>query len=53
MLKPVFLGRLEEAAGAGEREVAPAERLGDVLAGLEPELAAALRDDRVRLALKG
>ena len=47
MLKLVFLGRLEEAAGA------PAERLGDVLAGLEPELAAALRDDRVRLALNG
>lgn len=53
MLKLVFLGRLEDAAGAGEREVAVAERLLDVLAGLEPELSAALRDDRIKLALNG
>ena len=53
MLKLVFLGRLEDAAGAGEREVTAAATLGDVLAGLEPELASALRDERIRLAING
>ena len=53
MLKLVFLGRLEDTAGTGEREVAVAERLGDVFAALEPELSAALRDDRIKLALNG
>ncbi|MCB2059935.1 MAG: MoaD/ThiS family protein [Novosphingobium sp.] len=53
MLKLVFLGRLEDAAGAPEREVEPAETFDDLLAGLEPELATALRDVRIRLALDG
>lgn len=53
MLKLVFLGRLEDAAGAAERDVATAARVKDVLAGLEPELAAALAGVRVRLAVNG
>jgi len=48
----VFLGRLEDAAGAPRREV-PDGPLETVLAGLEPELAVALLGERVRLALNG
>lgn len=48
----VFLGRLADQAGAGEREVA-AGPLEQVLAALEPELAVALLGERVRLALNG
>jgi len=50
--KLVFLGRLEDLAGAGEREVAGGP-LEAVLAALEPELAVALLGERVRLALNG
>ncbi|MBB4857373.1 molybdopterin synthase sulfur carrier subunit [Novosphingobium chloroacetimidivorans] len=52
-LKLVFLGRLEDAAGAPELEVAAASSLGQVLAGLDPELAAALQGPRVKLAVNG
>lgn len=52
MARLVFLGRLEDIAGAPEREV-PGGPLADVLAGLDPALAVALRGDRVRLALNG
>lgn len=48
----VFLGRLEDLAGAGEREVA-AGPLEAVLAALEPDLAVALLGERVRIALNG
>jgi molybdopterin synthase sulfur carrier subunit len=48
----VFLGRLEDLAGAGEREVAEGP-LEAVLAALEPELAVALLGERVRIALNG
>jgi molybdopterin synthase sulfur carrier subunit len=50
--KLVFLGRLEDLAGAGEREVAPGP-LEAVLAALEPELAVALLGERVRIAHNG
>lgn len=52
-LKLVFLGRLEDAAGAPELAVAPASSLDAVLADLDPALAAALSGERVRLALNG
>jgi molybdopterin synthase sulfur carrier subunit len=52
-VKLVFLGRLEDAAGAAERYVAAAETLDALIAALEPELAAELRQDRIRLALNG
>jgi molybdopterin synthase sulfur carrier subunit len=48
----VFLGRLEDAAGAAEREV-PGGELAQVLAALDGDLATALAGDRIRLALNG
>jgi sulfur-carrier protein len=48
----VFLGRLEDLAGAAEREVEPGP-LEAILATLEPELAIALLDERVRIAFNG
>jgi len=52
-IKLVFLGRLEDLAGAAERAVDAAASLDDVLAGLEPELASALRGERIKLAVNG
>jgi molybdopterin synthase sulfur carrier subunit len=52
-LKLVFIGRLEDAAGEGERQVANAGSIARVLAALEPDLAAALRGERVRIAVNG
>ena len=52
MARLVFLGRLEDLAGVAEREV-PGGALADVLAALEPDLAAALGAGRIRLALNG
>jgi molybdopterin synthase sulfur carrier subunit len=49
----VFLGRLEDLAGAGTREVSSAPSLAAVIAGMEPDLADALRDPRVRYAVNG
>ena len=48
----VFLGRLEDAAGASERSVTPGP-LEAVLAALEPGLAVSLLGERVRMALNG
>ncbi len=48
----VFLGRLRDAAGAMELVVAPGA-LTEILAGLDPSLALALSDERVRWALNG
>ena len=53
MLTLVFLGRLEELAGGGSRSVPLAASLDAVLGGLEPELACALREPRVKLAVNG
>lgn len=52
MARLVFLGKLADVAGAGERTVTPGP-LADVLAALPPELAIALLDERVRVALNG
>ena len=52
MARQVFLGRLEDVAGGAERVVAGGA-LADVLAALEPDLAAALGGDRIRLAVNG
>lgn len=52
MAKLVFLGRLEDIAGGAEREV-PGGALADVLDSLDPDLAAALGADRIRLAVNG
>ena len=52
-LRLLFLGRLEDTAGAPERQVEPVPSFAELLASLEPSLAAALRADRVRLAVNG
>lgn len=52
MARLVFLGRLEDIAGTAEMAVAPGP-LDQVLAGLPRDLAVALLDDRVRIALNG
>ncbi|WP_296679077.1 MoaD/ThiS family protein [Novosphingobium sp.] len=48
----VFLGRLADVAGAGQRAVEPGP-LAEVLTTLPPALAIALLDERVRIALNG
>jgi sulfur-carrier protein len=50
--KLVFLGKLEDLAGTAELAVA-AGPLETILAGLEPALAVALLDERIRLAHNG
>lgn len=52
MARLVFLGRLADAAGCGELEVGEGS-LESVLAALDPQLALALLDERVRIALNG
>lgn len=49
----LFLGRLQDAAGAGERTVPAQPDVAALIASLEPELAAALRSDKVRIAVNG
>ena len=49
----VFLGRLEDAAGAAERELAMAGPLAAIMAALDPDLAAVLSGTRIKLALNG
>ncbi len=52
MAKLVFLGRLADLAGGGERAVAPGA-LESVLAELPAGLAVALLDEKVRIARNG
>lgn len=52
MVKLVFLGRLADLIGSSELEV-EADSLERVLARLDPALALALLDERVRMALNG
>jgi molybdopterin synthase sulfur carrier subunit len=50
--KLVFLGRLVDLAGTAELAV-PAGPLETILAGLDPALAVALLDERIRFAYNG
>ncbi|MEN9682617.1 MAG: hypothetical protein RLZZ427_368 [Pseudomonadota bacterium] len=52
MARLVFLGKLADLAGQGDCVVADGP-LDAVLAGLDPALALALLDERVRIALNG
>jgi molybdopterin synthase sulfur carrier subunit len=52
-LKLVFLGRLEDAAGTPEREIEHVGSVDEVLAALDPDLAAVLNGQKVKLALNG
>lgn len=49
----VFLGRLEDLAGADSRAITAVACIDDVIAGLEPTLANALREPRIKLAVNG
>ena len=49
----LFLGRLQDAAGAGERAVQRTPTVTALIESFEPELAAALRSDKVRVAVNG
>ncbi|MEO6717449.1 MAG: MoaD/ThiS family protein [Novosphingobium sp.] len=49
----VFLGRLEDAAGAAERLVTVTGSLSAIMAALDPELAETLSAERIKLALNG
>lgn len=55
MAKLVFLGRLEDIAGAPEIELAPLQgaTLAQVMAGFPAELAVALGSPRIRIAVNG
>jgi molybdopterin synthase sulfur carrier subunit len=52
-IRLVFLGRLEDAAGAAERLVDAAGSLKAILAGLDTDLAEVLSGERIKLALNG
>lgn len=52
-LRVLFLGRLQDAAGGGEREVPAHRTVAALVASFEPGLAAALRSDKVRVAVNG
>lgn len=55
MAKLVFLGRLEDVAGAAEIELGALRgaTLAHVLAGVPAELAAALGSPKIRIAVNG
>ncbi|GAM04849.1 MoaD/ThiS family protein [Novosphingobium sp. MBES04] len=52
-LNMVFLGKLEDVAGCGAREVELTGTLDDAIDSLGPQLASALREPRVKLAVNG
>lgn len=52
-IRLVFLGRLEDAAGAPERAAEAVPTLDALLDALEPDLAEVLRGDKVRIAVNG
>ena len=49
----LFLGRLQDAAGESERKVEFRPDVAALIASFEPDLAAALRSDKVRVAING
>ena len=52
-LTVLFLGRLQDAAGAGERTVEYRADVAGLIESFDAELAAALRSDKVRVAVNG
>ena len=49
----LVLGRLQDAAGAGERTVPAQSTVAALIDSFEPALAEALRSDKVRVAVNG
>ena len=49
----LFLGRLRDAAGAGERTVAFCADVAALIGSFEADLAEALRSPKVRVAVNG
>ena len=49
----LFLGRLQDAAGEGERTVEYRADVAGLIDSFEPELSAALRSPKVRVAVNG
>jgi len=49
----LFLGRLQDTAGEGERAVPLQPTLAALIDSFEPDLAAALRSAKVRVAVNG
>lgn len=49
----LFLGRLQDVAGGGERTVEHRADVAGLIDSFEPELAQALRSDKVRVAVNG
>ena len=52
-LKVLFLGRLQDVAGAAERAVGYRADVAALIDSFEAELAAALRSEKVRVAVNG
>ena len=53
MLTVLFLGRLQDAAGAGERSVEYQSDVAALIGSFEAGLAETLRSDKVRVAVNG
>lgn len=53
MVRLVFLGKLADLAGAGEREIEGPLDWAALLKSLEPALAAQIAGEKVRIALNG
>jgi sulfur-carrier protein len=53
MLTVLFLGRLRDAAGSEQRTVEHRAHVAALIDSFEPELAAVLRSDKVRVAVNG
>lgn len=52
-LKVLFLGRLQDVAGAGERMVEYHDDVAALIESFEAGLAEALRSDKMRVAVNG
>ena len=52
-LTVLFLGRLQDAAGEGERTVEYRADVAALIDSFEPELSAVLRSPKVRVAVNG
>jgi molybdopterin synthase sulfur carrier subunit len=52
-VRVLFLGRLQDAAGADEQTAPPQPTVAALIDSFEPDLAEALRSDKIRVAVNG